>query len=292
MGGCQNLSTKKIDESLDDNDKIETDVNKNKLENIKNSDNEKNDLEEENDFQEDDIEFQFTILHQDISNNYEEQTYNLTAFEGDTLYEALSRHYNVQLDEGIYFSIVDLGLYGDSPESAICHFTFNGKSSSMHDLVNMKIEDNFDIVMQYEELSPVSYSFNEDDSDTLSHYTENDYGVREVPIYENVANYTPDMSFPIVFRMRVYTTPRGKNVSESFGGTFTVDYGTTLLEALNAAYGFEAENGSIIEIGGVRAIDLGYDEFYAEWSSVSRVKEVNMSGYILEPDDSIAIYKR
>lgn len=80
LGGCQNLSTKKIDESLDDNDKIETDVNKNKLENIKNSDNEKNDLEEENDFQEDDIEFQFTILHQDISNSYEEQTYNLTAF--------------------------------------------------------------------------------------------------------------------------------------------------------------------------------------------------------------------
>ena len=76
-------------------------------------------MEKESDFQEDAIEFQLTIIYQDISNGHEEHTYNLTALKGNTLYESFARHHNLQVDEGVYFSIVDLDFYRNSPESTV-----------------------------------------------------------------------------------------------------------------------------------------------------------------------------
>ena len=148
--------------------------------------------------------------------------------------------------------------------------------------------DNNNDEMIYQETPTVTEEYIVEDYDV----PEYNYGIRNVSIYEGVANYAPDMYYPITVDIKIYITPIGQNSVERIGGTYTVDYGTTVLEALHAAFGVGVEDGKITEIGGIKASDLGYKEFIAEWSSVSLVKEVNMSGHILQPDDSIAIYKK
>ncbi len=166
------------------------------------------------------------------------------------------------------------------------------KSEQIYEPIKNDNSVNNDGEMIHQEVPSVAENYNEEDIIEGYDIPNHNYGIRNVSIYEGVANYAPDMYYPITVDIKIYITPIGQNSVERIGGTYTVDYGTTVLEALHAAFGVGVEDGKITEIGGIKASDLGYEEFYAEWTSVYRVTEVNMSGYILQPDDSIAIYKK